>query len=153
MIAFGGRRMFLVSAQDVTEKRRATQRMRVQQATTHALAECSTLAEASPMIFRAICENLGCDWGELWRVDSSARLLRCTQVWHPEGQRLPEMESYRRHATCARGEGIPGLVWTRNKTVWIADLKQEHRIQGTRIATSYGLRSVYAFPIRLNREV
>src|SRR5690242_8714722 len=56
---------------------------RAQHAVTRALAESSTVAEASPKIFRALCETLGCDWGELWRVDTSENLLRCAQIWHP----------------------------------------------------------------------
>ena len=40
----------------------------------------STLAEASPQIFEALCATLDCDWGELWRVDPLANVLRCTQT-------------------------------------------------------------------------
>src|SRR5882724_9195431 len=52
LIPYHGRRTFLLSAQDITEKRRAEQRLRAQHATTRALAESSTLAEASPMVFQ-----------------------------------------------------------------------------------------------------
>jgi PAS domain S-box-containing protein len=121
-ITLRGRRMFLLLVQDVTERERVARRLRAQQATTRALAESSTLAEASPKIFRAICENLGCDWGELWRVDPIAQVLRCTQVWHPHNQPLPRMERAAHRAACARGEGIAGLVWARNRPIWIADL-------------------------------
>src|SRR5580693_4461635 len=55
LIPLRGRRIVLLLAQDVTETRRAQQRLRAQQAATHALAESYTLAEAGPKIFRAIC--------------------------------------------------------------------------------------------------
>src|SRR5258706_16383494 len=58
LIPFHGRRTFLLSAQDITEQRRAEQRLRAQHATTRALAESSTVAEASPRVFQALCENL-----------------------------------------------------------------------------------------------
>jgi PAS domain S-box-containing protein len=151
--ALRGRRIFLLLTQDVTERRRADQRLRAHEATTRALAESSRLAEASPKIFRAICENLGCDWGELWRVDPAVNALRCAQVWHPESQPLPEMERVTRHAVLARGESIPGLVWARNKPVWLADLSQGATSKQALIMTRYGLQSAYAFPIRLNKEV
>jgi len=48
-----------------------------------ALAECTTLAEASPRVFKALCETIGCDWGELWRVDPPRNVLRCTQPGIP----------------------------------------------------------------------
>jgi signal transduction histidine kinase len=152
-IPLRGRRLFLLLAQDVTERERIARRMRAQQATTRALAESSTLAEASPKIFHAICENLGCDWGELWRLDPVAQVMRCTQVWHPYDGRLPRMERATHRAVRARGEGIAGMVWARNRTIWIADLSQEHRFSELRVAASRGLRSAYAFPIRLKQEV
>lgn len=153
LIPLRGRRIVLLLAQDVTETRRAQQRLRAQQATTHALAESYTLAEAGPKIFRAICENLGGDWGELWGVDPVANVLRCTQTWHPGSQRLPRVERATRDMGFARGEGIPGSVWARNQPVWIQDVSQEPASQQTRTADKYGLRTVFAFPIRLNQEV
>jgi PAS domain S-box-containing protein len=153
VIPLRGRRLFLLLAQDITEKRRAQQRLRAHQATTQALAESYTLTEAGPKIFRAICENLGGDWGELWSVDPAANILRCAQTWHPASQRLPRVERATRDMGFARGEGIPGSVWARNKPLWIADISQQPDKQRTRAADKYGLRTVFAFPIRLNQEV
>ncbi len=153
LIPLRGRRIVLLLAQDVTEMRRAQQRLRAQQATTDALAESYTLSEAGPKIFRAICENLGCDWGELWRVDPAANVLRCAQTWHPASQRLPRVERATKDLGFARGEGIPGSVWARNQPLWIEDVSQQPAPQRTRAADKYGLRTVFAFPIRLNQEV
>ena len=147
------RRVFLLLVQDVTEKRRAEQRLRAHHATTSALAESSTMAEASSRIFQAICENLGCDWGELWRVDPSARVLHCTQVWHPQSQRLRNAKPASHGTVFVCGGGIPGTVWARNKPVWIADVTQHPELQRSASVDKYGLRAVFAFPIRLNEEV
>jgi PAS domain S-box-containing protein len=153
LIPLRGKRIILLLAQDVTEMRRAQQRLRAQQATTHALAESYTLAEAGPKIFRAICENLGGDWGELWTVDPAANVLRCAQTWHPASQRLPRVERATRNMGFARGEGLPGSVWARNQPLWIEDISQQPASHRTRAADKYGLRTVFAFPIRLNQEV
>ncbi|HXI83312.1 MAG TPA: GAF domain-containing protein [Verrucomicrobiae bacterium] len=153
VIPLRGKRLFLLLAQDVTEKRRAQQRLRAHQATTHALAESYTLTEAGPKIFRAICENLGGDWGELWTVDPAANVLRCAQTWHPASQRLPRVERATRDLGFARGEGIPGSVWAHNKPLWIADISQQPAMHRKRALDKFGLRTVFAFPIRLNREV
>jgi signal transduction histidine kinase len=131
----------------------AEQRLRTYQAITRALAESSTLAEASPKIFHAICENLGCDWGELWRMDSAEQVMRCTQVWHPETQPLPAAKRVTLHKVSPRGEGLPGLVWARNKTVWIADIARHSELPRMKTMANCGLRSAFAFPIRLNQEV
>jgi signal transduction histidine kinase len=132
------------------------QRLRVQQAVTRSLSESSTLAEASPRIFEALCSLLGADWAELWRVDPVANRLRCTQMWQPETKRLADVRRAVGRAEFARGEGIPGIVWARNKPLWITNLALEPRFQHPATVVKifkYGLRSAFAFPIRLNREV
>jgi signal transduction histidine kinase len=125
---------------------------RAQHAVTRALAESSTVTEASPKIFRALCETLGCDWGELWRVAPSANVLRCAQTWHPTSLGLTEIEGAARHAVFARGEGIAGTVWARNKPFWVTDVTKRPGFQRATVAR-HGLRTVFAFPIRLNQEV
>jgi signal transduction histidine kinase len=153
LIPLSGHRMFLLLAQDVTEQRRAMQRLRAQQDITHALAESSTLAEASPKVFHAICENLGCDWGELWRVDPTSHGLRCSQIWHPKDRPLPAMQRSVRNAILGRGEGIAGTVWARNKPVWISRITQHPEQLRAAVMKKCGLQTVFAFPIRLNKEV
>jgi PAS domain S-box-containing protein len=152
LIPSRGRRTFLLLAQDVTRKQHAERRLRAQQAVTRALGESSTVAEAGPKIFQALCKVLECDWGELWRVDPSANVLRCTQTWHPIAQPSSEAEGVARHAVFVRGEGIAGAVWARNKPLWITDVKRQPGFQRS-TAARYGLRTVFAFPIRLNQEV
>jgi len=152
-IPLQGRRLLLLLAEDVTERRRAEQRLRAQHATTQALSESSSVTEAVPAIFRAICESLGCDWGELWRVDMAVSALSCAQIWHPAAQPLPELERATRNVVLTRGEGIPGTVWLRNRPMWIPDLAEYPHFQRTRIMIRHGLRAGFAFPIGLNREV
>jgi PAS domain S-box-containing protein len=112
LIPVRGRRVFLLMTEDVTQKRRAEQRMRAQQAVTRALAESSTLAEASPRIFQAIYENLSGDWGELWRVDTAANVVRCVEVWHPgTGAVVRDGAGHTRYDFCPRRRaGRHGLV-------------------------------------------
>ena len=153
VVPFEGNEALLVMAQDITEQKRAERRMRTQHATTRALAESATLAEASPQIFQAICENLGCDWAELWRVSEDGSALRCVQTWSAaiSGPAVLDVPSHRR--LLARGEGIPGMVWHRNKPVWIKDLAQETHLLRQTPAIRLGVRTAFAFPIRLNKEV
>jgi GAF domain-containing protein len=136
-----------------SNEKRTERRLRAQEAVTRALAESSTLAEASPKIFRAICENLGCDWGELWRVDPAANVLRCTQIWHPGTKPVSEMERVTRAATFSRGEGIAGTVWRQGKPVWITDVLRHPDLRRAPAVARYGLRAAFAFPILLNKEV
>ncbi len=138
---------------ELTELREAERRMRAQQAVTRALAETSTLAEAAPKVFDALCSTLGGDWAELWRVEPGTHRLRCIQTWQPETARRTDIPRRVSRAVLARGEGIAGTVWARNKPLWITDVSRQSRYQYFAATGKFGLRTVFAFPIRLNREV
>jgi signal transduction histidine kinase len=139
--------------QDVRKRRRVEQRLHLQYATTQALADATTLVEATPRIFQTICESLGCDWSELWRVDADSYTLRCAQTWHARSQRFAELERRMRALTYARGEGLPGRVWRKNKPIWVTAIAREQWLRRRSVLTRCGLRSAFAFPIRLNDEV
>lgn len=153
-VPYRGRPALMFLASDVTEKIRAEKRLNAQHATTRALAESSTVAEASVRIFQAICENLLCDWGELWRVEEDTRTIRCVQTWMSGDSCEMKRGPGKRRDILEPGEGIAGAVWRRNKILWIADLRRQPRylVKGT-LACGLGMRSVFAFPIHLGEEV
>jgi PAS domain S-box-containing protein len=151
--SMSGRRVLLLMAQDVTQKRRAEQRVRIQQAVTRALAEYSTVVEASAPIFQAVCHELGCDWGELWRVDPSVQLLRCIKLWHPGPAPMALLERKIRGLTFGCGEGIAGMVWSRNRPIWLTNLTRPKFSARLSMMSEQGFSTVVAFPIRLNHEV
>ena len=73
---------------DITERKRAEQRLIAQHSVTQILAEAATIEEATPKILQALCECLGWDLGALWRIDREAGVLRCAQMW-----RKPSVEA------------------------------------------------------------
>src|SRR4029077_12063531 len=73
------RRMF-GTAQDITERKRAEQRLLAQHTVTQTLAEAATLEDATPHILQAVCECLDWDLGALWSLDRQARVLRCVEL-------------------------------------------------------------------------
>src|ERR1700756_3131496 len=64
------------------ERDQANARLSVQYAVARTLAEVRHLGEACGKIVQAICESVGWDFGDLWRVDPEANLLRCVDMWH-----------------------------------------------------------------------
>ncbi len=69
------------------------------------LAESATLAEAMPRILQAICETLGWEFGEIWRADAAAGVLRCVAYWNGQGAELAELEAVNQKLTAAQGHG------------------------------------------------
>jgi PAS domain S-box-containing protein len=90
--ADGTRGKISCTVQDVTERKRAEDRLRVQHTVAQILAEAATIEEVTPRILRVMGERLGWDVGVLWRVDREAEVLRCVELWHKAWIEVPEFE-------------------------------------------------------------
>ena len=121
---------------DLSELRRAEQRLAAQYAITRSLASAGSLAEAAPAILATVGAVAGWRAGELWYADFDSELLRCAGFWAAERDRDGSLARITRDATFAAGEGLPGRVWQSGKPLWIGEE-----------ASALGLRSRFAFPI------
>jgi len=96
---------------DITERKRAEQRLRAQYTVTQLLAEATTIEEVTPKILQTVCEFLLWDLGALWSLDRQASVLRCVEVWHKESVKVPQFEAVRCEITFMPGIGCrAGLV-------------------------------------------
>lgn len=75
-----GERCIMTLIQDITERKLVERRLAAQHAVTRVLAEAATLAEATPILLRAVCEGLGWVLGALWYVDRTHDELHCVGV-------------------------------------------------------------------------
>jgi PAS domain S-box-containing protein len=148
-----GRPIALECARDITSRKRAAQRLAMEQAVTRTLAESLTLDEASSKILQAIGEGMGWDIGIFWEVNKPAERLRFLAAWQGGGNGLTPFVEDNRHRTFARGVALPGRAWTREESIWIADLARDGQEARQQDAARRGLLSAFAFPIMLPREV
>ena len=65
---------------DITDRKRAEERLLVQHAIGHLLAEAATIEEVTPRILQVMGDYLGWDVGALWRVDREVGALRCVRA-------------------------------------------------------------------------
>jgi PAS domain S-box-containing protein len=142
-----------VIIRDITERKRAEQRLMTQYTITQMLAEAATLEEVTPKILRTVCEFLLWDLGALWRVDREAGMLRCVEVWHSESIDVRQFEDISRERTFTRGIGLPGRVWSSQEPAYIPDVVHDVNFQRAPIAAREGLHAAFAFPILLGGEV
>jgi len=138
---------------DITEHRRAEQRLHAQHRVTQILAQAATLAEATPKILQALCECLDWDVGELWRVDREAGVLRCVEVWHTDAAEIAQFEAATWTSTFDPAVGLPGRVWSSRAPVWIPDCTRDPSFVRAPVAARAGLRAALGFPILLAKEV
>jgi PAS domain S-box-containing protein len=146
--------------QDITRRRaaeeerdQANERLSVQYAVARTLAEVRHLGEASRKIVQSICETVGFEFGDIWRVDSEANLLRCVDIWHIPGIAADDFVEATKRTTFEAGVGLPGRVWSSRKAFWIPEVYAESTLPRAALALKAGLRGAFAFPIMQGSEV
>jgi len=139
--------------QDITDRKRAEQRLIAQHAVTQILAEATTLEEATPKILRAVCECLVWDVGALWRNDRATGVLRCVEMWHKESIAVAEFETHSHASTFKPGIGLPGRVWSSREPAYIPDVAHDASFMRGAIAAREGVHAAFAVPILLGGDV
>src|SRR5437867_577100 len=144
---------FVGAVTDITDRKRAEQRLRAQYTVTQLLAEATTIEEVTPKILQSVCEFLLWDLGALWSLDRQASVLRCVEVWHKESVKVPQFEAVRCEITFMPGIGLPGRVWSRHEPAYISDVVHDTNFPHASIAAREGLHAAFAFPILLGGDV
>jgi len=139
--------------QDITERKRAEQRLVAQYTVTQILAEAATLPEATPHILRGVCECLDWDLGTLWSLDRQAGVLRCVELWQKAAVAAPHFAATSRASTFPPGCGLPGRVWASRAPVFIPEVGQDAQFLRAPIAACEGLHTAFGFPILLGDDV
>jgi PAS domain S-box-containing protein len=148
-----GAPMFTGYLRDITQRKKAENRLSAQYAVSRALAESNTISEGASKILQAVCESLGWEYGSLWTVDRRSNVLRCSQVWQALGAEAEEFERVSRESVFAPGIGLPGTVWNDSQSVWIPDVVEDTNFPRSAAAASVGLHGACAFPIRFRSEI
>ena len=145
--------LFNAFVADITERKRAQQRLSAQHAATRVLAEVSTLEEAAPRMLEAVGAALGWSVGALWTIDRADGTMRCQTLWRPSPGMVPKFEALTREIGLPHGGGLPGRVWRSGEAAWIPDISADTNLPRLAVALSEGLRSAFAFPIRFRDNV
>jgi signal transduction histidine kinase/integral membrane sensor domain MASE1/CheY-like chemotaxis protein len=138
----------------IAERRSANARRAAELDTVHAIAGSGTLDEAAPRVLDAVCRNLDWDLGGLWFVDEGSERLTPLRQWHRGSvSRFPRFEEASRAVRFARGEGLPGRVWSSAAPAWIPDVTRDANFPRASVAAAEGLRGAFGFPVILEGRV
>ena len=139
------------SVRDVTGPNRVQRRLSVENAVVRALAESTSLREATPEILRAVCQTTGWSWGALWCVegdeDDDVPAMRCIEFWGRPDMPVPDFESATRRLTVRRGVGLPGGVWASGRPAWVIDVAVRADLPRRDAAAGDGVHGAIAFPV------
>src|SRR5215510_14910579 len=102
----------VVVERDISERKRAEQRERMEHAVTRVLAESETLAEAIPKIVQTICETLNWDCGARWSMDERRKAICCVETWNVPSKAVAEFIAEARKLTFQPTHtGLVRQVW------------------------------------------
>jgi hypothetical protein len=125
---------------EVTERRRAERLAAAQLEAARILAESATVEDAVPRILEGVCESLGWEGAELWRVHGDESVVRCTEAWHGPSLAGVELDAEARLLAFGASEGLRGGVWTTGEAdatgAGVAPPAEDEREAGTSPATT-----------------
>jgi signal transduction histidine kinase len=143
-----GRDLRLGIFRDITERKRAGQRLAIQHEVTRMLAESAFGREAFEKLLAMICEKLGWAVAEIWTLDPTNNVLRCGGLWHKPGPELAGFKDSIGPMTFARGADLPGRVWETGQPEWMVDVELEPGFTRADAAKRAGLHSAVAIPVK-----
>jgi len=135
------------------ERERSRRRLVVQYNCTRVLGEAAGLKDALPGLLQSVGAPLGWRAGAAWLVDAEQKQLRCTELWQAADLKAESFIKATRDSKFTLGEGLPGRVWATGLPFWITDLSADKNFPRAEPAAAGGLRSAFAFPVKIGSEI
>jgi PAS domain S-box-containing protein len=156
----GSPRYFISQIEDVTGRRRMEEALRRETATVRLLRrvavaanEASSPDDAFITAIDAICAHAGCSIGHVYRRAVDRDVLVSTGIWHFDDEAVyTEFRRVTEATELAAGIGLPGTVLELGRAVWTGDVTIQWNPRSA-IATQSGIRSGFAFPVLVGREI
>lgn len=139
--------LFTAYLRDISEAKRIERHRSVRLAVTQALSEATTVSDGASRVLEAICQGLDWDIGFLWRVTDSGNGLNCAKSWHKPEVLAMEFEQNSFGRLFAKGEGLPGRIWSTGRAEWILDVLTCPQFPRAMSAAKYDLHSAFGCPI------
>ncbi len=104
-------------------------------------------------VLQTVCKDIGCEIGEIWFVDNKTNTLRLCSICHKPEWKGSEFVEISKKFTFEKGRGLPGHVWEKGQSAWIADVTTDENFPRLPIAFKAGLHGAFAFPIKSSGNV
>ncbi len=137
---------------DISNRKRAEQRLAVEQTVARAFTEHThTANEAYTSILHAVSIPWEGFFSELYVVDKTVGHLRSESTWSDGSPGLAQLQ--KEPVTFESGEGLPGLVWRTEKPLIRRNVMQDPDFKRADLMNTGQIRGFVSFPIIFKREV
>lgn len=143
--------MFTGFLRDLTGQRRLERRRAAVYNVGAALADAYSLDDAAGTLLQTLAEAFGAAIAGLWAIDGD--FLRCVRTYRAPSVVDDSFEQISRSLRFAPGVGLPGRVWKAPRVHWVEDVLEDDNLPRGPAAARHGLRTAFAFPIRIGEEV
>lgn len=135
------------TVQDITERKRAEEELRLLQSVTLLVSDAPNLDDAYRITLRAVCSAIGWAYGEIWVPDAGNKFLLYSQTWHGSYKELEKFRSQSAGYSFPPGIGIPGAVFLSKQPRWVKDISRSEDFIRADIAKDVGLNTGMAIPV------
>lgn len=145
-VTFQGSPAWLILINDVGDRERAQDTLRLLIEVTAAASEAEDVYAITSRCLEKVCALTGWPLGQAWFVNENENVLLCSSSHYSD---MP-MSDFRRACLklrLPRGVGLPGQVWERLAPVWVEDLSKAKDLPRAEMALNAGLKAAIAFPI------
>jgi PAS domain S-box-containing protein/diguanylate cyclase (GGDEF)-like protein len=133
--------------EDITERKRADQILKLEHAVASSLADADDAGTALKAIIRTICESEAWDLGRYFALDDAAGVMRFEQAWGKEGAEIEQFIAGSHALAFRPGEGLVGTTWQSGEPLWVADTRRDGRVlQVTNVWTAK-LHAAFLIPV------
>src|SRR5579859_4889508 len=129
---------------DITEHKRAEQRLRLEHAVNRALAESDSVSAVLQGVLRAICEAESWESGRYFTIDATGTRMHLEEAWSngtPEAERFIAAS---RALELVPGAGLVGTAWQTGEPLWVADAQADPR---SRLPANVRSRAAFVCPV------
>ncbi len=132
-------------ATEISERRQAERRQRVQHEVTQILAEAPSLEVALHGILGRVCDVMSWSVGLFWRATGGA--LQLADVWSASTSGCREFVVASRGRTHVLGQGACGRAWKDRAPAFVLDVQRPGEFDRPEEAAAAGLHSSLAIPL------
>ncbi len=143
----------VVTFLDVSHRGEAQRRLGLQITVSRILAGSADLPTALTQVLGAVGSSLDWQVGVFWSVDEPWGVLRCLATWASPEIDAGEFLAATEKLAPRPGEGLPDRVWDGGAALQVDDVAADPTLPRRAAAGRAGLRSAFAFPVRVGTRV